>query len=282
MKLCQVLTKLSVNAMEDVPMKTLLSYLLLICFSLSIWAEPLVASDSKIPDISAEQVILGAVEHWRGTSSYMVQTMTVHRADWQRTMTLEGWTRGQKDALIRFTAPAKDAGNATLKLDQDMWIFTPKLNQVIKLPASMMAQSWMGSDFSYNDLAKSDRIVDDFEHRLIEVIQKQGFREYSIESLPKPDAPVVWGKEITRVRSDYVLLEQQFFDQEMVLLKKMVTEKIGYIDGRAYPLVLTMYDLEEDERWTRVETLEGYFNLPIPAYLLTLSNLRNPRPWSKP
>lgn len=232
--------------------------------------------------LDADAIVEAAVDHWRGESSYMVQTMTVNRSDWRRTLSLQGWTRGQTDALIRFTAPVKDAGNATLKLDQAMWIFTPKLNQVIKLPASMMAQSWMGSDFSYNDLAKSDQLIDDFDHRLISQEQENGFWVFTIESIPKPDAPVVWGKEVTRIRDDYVLLEQQFFDQAMVLVKRMVTEKIGEIDGRKYPMVLTMYDLDEADRWTRVETLEGRFNLPVPAFLFTLSNLRNPRPWSLP
>lgn len=233
-----------------------------------------------LPD--ARSLILAAVDHWRGTSSYMEQQMTVSRPDWQRTMALRGWTRGQKDALIRFTAPVKDAGNATLKLDGEMWIFTPRLNQVIKLPASMMAQSWMGSDFSYNDLAKSDRIIDDFTHRLTAMNEVDGFTEYTIESIPKPDAPVVWGKEITRVRGDYVLLEQQFFDQEMVPVKRMVTERIGVLDGRAYPLTITMYDLENEGHYTRVETAVGHFNLPLPPNLFTLSSLRNPRPWSAP
>jgi len=93
--------------------------------------------------------------------------MIVHRPDWQRTMSMRSWTRGSDDALIIFTSPAADAGNSTLKLDQSMWMFTPKINQVIKLPASMMAQSWMGSDFSYNDLARSDQIVNHYTHTLI-------------------------------------------------------------------------------------------------------------------
>ncbi len=65
--------------------------------------------------------------------------MTVHRPDWERRMEIKAWTRGDDDALVRFISLAKDAGNATLKTGDDTWVFNPELNQVIKLPASMMA-----------------------------------------------------------------------------------------------------------------------------------------------
>lgn len=108
---------------------------------------------------SAGELLKAAFDNWRATSSTTEVAMTVHRPDWERSLHMQDWTRGDDDALVRFTAPAQDAGNATLKLGDDTWVFNPKLNQVIKLPASMMAQSWMGSDFSYNDLAKANDLL---------------------------------------------------------------------------------------------------------------------------
>jgi hypothetical protein len=195
---------------------------------------------------------------------------------------MKGWTRGREDALIRFTAPAKDAGNATLKVGPSMWIYTPKLNQVIKLPASMMAQSWMGSDFSYNDLAKSDQIVNDYTHELISTTEANGHTEYAIESTPKPEAPVVWGKQMVRIRDDFVLLEEAFFDQDMELVKRLETKTIGPLGGRPYPVVMRMTDLTEDGHWTELHYSEGIFDLELPDYLFTLSNLSNPRSWTAP
>ena len=127
---------------------------------------------------------------------------------------MKGWTRGENDALVRFIAPAKDAGNATLKVGSDTWVFNPKLNQVIKLPASMMSQSWMGSDFSYNDLSKSEDIITDYTHRLIGTEQAGGHTVWTVESTPKPGAPVVWGKVVAKVRDDFVLIDETYFDQD--------------------------------------------------------------------
>jgi hypothetical protein len=115
------------------------------------------AGATSAPD--ADAILQRAFDNYRAGSSATSVAMTVRRPDWERHLDLKAWTRGQDDALVRFVAPAKDARNATLKLGRDTWVFNPKLNQVIKLPASMMSQSWMGSDFSYNDLAKSNDII---------------------------------------------------------------------------------------------------------------------------
>ena len=77
------------------------------------------------------------------------------------------YSRGSDDSLVRFTAPAKDAGNATLQLGNKTWLYNPKLNQVVKLPASLLAQPWMGSDFSYSDLARSDDVLKHYNHRIV-------------------------------------------------------------------------------------------------------------------
>jgi hypothetical protein len=231
---------------------------------------------------SADDLVRNAVDHWRGDTSYVQIEMTVHRPEWERSLGMTGWTRGREDALIRFTAPAKDAGNATLKVGAAMWIFTPKLNQVVKLPASMMAQSWMGSDFSYNDLAKSDQIVTDYSHALTATAEADGHAEYTIVCTPKPGAPVVWGKQELKIRDDYVLLQESFFDQDMQLVKRLDTTKIGPLGGRPYSVEMRMTDVTEDDHWTLLRYDEGVFDLSLPDYLFTLSNLRDPRPWTAP
>ena len=223
-----------------------------------------------------------ANDYWRGKTSYIAVEMTVHRPEWERSLRMTGWTRGREDALIRFTAPAKDAGNATLKVGPSMWIFTPKLNQVIKLPASMMAQSWMGSDFSYNDLAKSDQIVDEYVHTLIGTTETDGHMEYTVESIPKPNAPIVWGKQQLRIRDDFVLLEEAFYDQDMQLVKRLKATMIGPLGGRPYPVIMRMTDLGEEDHWTELHYQDAEFDLDLPDYLFTLSNLSNPRTWTKP
>jgi len=226
---------------------------------------------------NADAILQRAYDNYRAKSSTTTVSMTIHRPAWERHLSMKAWTRGEDDALVRFTAPAGDAGNATLKLGNDTWVYNPKLNQVIKLPASMMSQSWMGSDFSYNDLAKSEDLMNEYTHRVIGTVQAGGHTTWSIEADPKPGAPVVWGKVVLEVRDDNVFVEETFYDQDMQPARRMTADKIGLLAGRAYPVVMTMHPLDQPNQWTRIETQDGRFDQSVPSYFFTLSNLQNPR-----
>ena len=177
-------------------------------------------------ELTAGDIIRKAMEHYRGLTSYSELTMTIHRPDWERTMTMRAWTEGDKRTLVRVIEPKKDAGNGTLSVDGNMWTYTPKINRVIKIPSSMMSQSWMGSDFTNKDISKSTDIIDQYDHKLLETKQQDGHTLYVIESIPHEDAAVVWGKEILSIRDDYVLIEQQFWDQDGELVKRLAASKI--------------------------------------------------------
>jgi outer membrane lipoprotein-sorting protein len=225
----------------------------------------------------AETVLKRAFANYRSVSSEASVAMTVHRPDWERHLEFKTWTRGQDDALVRFVAPAKDAGNATLKIGRDTWVFNPKLNQVIKLPTSMLSQSWMGSDFSYNDLAKSDDIITQYTHRFLGSDRVDGHLVWTIESIPVAGAPIVWGKVVLRIRDDDVIAEQTFFDQDLKAARRMLTDEIAILGDRPYPVTITMRPLDSPDQWTRIHTSQGRFNVRVPDFFFTLSNLQNPR-----
>ncbi len=235
------------------------------------------ASAHAAPAPDAKAILKQVFDNYRSNSSETTVAMTIHRPDWERHLEMKAWTRGMNDALVRFTAPAKDAGNATLKLDRDTWVYNPRLNQVIKLPASMMSQSWMGSDFSYDDLAKSDDLLTQYTSSVTATKEAGGHTVWTIESVPKPGAPVVWGKVVLNIRDDNVFTDETYFDQDMKPVRRMQTEKIGMLGGRPYPVVMSMHPLDTPAQWTRVETSDGHFNAAVPDYFFTLSNLQNPR-----
>jgi outer membrane lipoprotein-sorting protein len=245
------------------------------CLLLALFFHGAVAVAAPTED--AATLVKRAIDYWRDTSSYSVIDMTIHRPDWERTMTIRVWTRGQKESLVRVTAPPKDAGTATLLLDNDMWSFTPKINRVIKIPSSMMSQSWMGSDFSNNDLAKADELIEQYTHKLLGKESHNGHTVYVIESTPKETAPVVWGREVVKIRDDWLILEHLFYDQQNVLVKKLVTSDIRPMGGKLVAARERMQKLDKPGEWTEVVTKEVRFGIPITASTFTLSNLRNPR-----
>ena len=225
----------------------------------------------------AREIIRSTIEQWRGVSSRGVFTMMIHRPDWERSISMRSWMRGNEDSLVRVTGPSRDAGNATLTIENNMWSFSPKVNRVIKMPSSMMSQSWMGSDFSNNDVTKSDDIVDEYEHTLIETVQQDGHYVYVIESIPNEDAAVVWGREVLRIRDDYVLLTHAFYDQDNILTKSLETLEIDDRGGRTVAVHQRMAKTEMEDEWTEIYIHEMEFDLELSDSLFTLSNLRNPR-----
>ncbi len=236
---------------------------------------PLTTVMAQSPD--AQAIVKASIDHWRGTSSYTVMDMTIHRPQWQRTMRMKGWTLGDNKSLVRVVEPRKDAGNSTLLIDSQMWTFLPKINRIIKIPSSMMSQKWMGSDFSNKDIARSDDIVHQYLHTLIDTETVDGHKVYVIESIPKEDAAVVWGMEVVKVRDDYVLITHAFYDQDMVLVKQLDTLQISEMGGRTIAARQRMIKLEQVEEWTEINMVSAEFDVTIPPTTFTRSNLRNPR-----
>jgi len=90
----------------------------------------------------------------------------------------------------------------------------------------MMSQAWMGSDFSNNDLSKTDSLIDGYIHTITGIRTHDGKKVYLIKSIPKPDAPVVWGMQKLKIREDHVFLAQEFYDEDFKLVKVMTSFKI--------------------------------------------------------
>jgi outer membrane lipoprotein-sorting protein len=243
---------------------------------LQVWVLTALACSAQAEPDPAE-LIRKAMDHWRGGTSYSDMTMVIHRPDWERSMSMQAWTEGDKQSLVRVTAPSRDAGNGTLLLDNNMWTYTPKINRVVKVPSSMMNQSWMGSDLSNKDISKSTDIIEQYDHTVLESIEVDGHQAWVIQSIPHEEAAVVWGKEIWTIRDDHVMLEQQFWDQDGVLVKAFTTREIRELGGRTVATVMRMQEVEKQDQWTEMSVSNAEFNIDLPPNLFTLSNLRNPR-----
>ena len=228
-------------------------------------------------ELTARDIIENAMDHWRGQNSYGEMEMIIKRPDWERKMGMRSWTEGSKHSLVRVTAPAKDAGNGTLLSDGNMWTYTPKINRVVKVPSSMMGQSWMGSDLSNKDIAKSTDVIDQYDHTLIDTQEVDGHTVYTVQSIPHEDAAVVWGKEVFSIRDDFVMLEQQFWDQDGELVKTFKASEIKEMGGRMVATVMRMQEVDKPDQYTEMRVIDNQFDIDLPSNIFTLSNLRNPR-----
>lgn len=244
---------------------------------LSLLISFLLVTSALADDRDATTIVKEAMDHWRGLSSDTVMTMVIHRPDWERTMTMRGWTKGDDRSLVRVLEPRKDRGNGTLTDDNSMWSYSPKVNRVIKIPSSMMGQSWMGSDFSNKDIARADDIVDLYDHSILSSNEVDGITIFEIESIPHEDAAVVWGREVLSIRDDHVVTTHKFYDQDGELVKTLNSLEIGEMGGRVIAKRQRMSKVETPDEWTEIQVVSVDYEVELKDSLFTLSNLRNPR-----
>ena len=240
---------------------------------LVLWLVLLTAPPSSAQD--AYGIVDAAVRYYRGKSSVCVIDMKIARPGWSREMSIRAWTKGQKDSLFTIIAPPKDEGNGTLKKGREMSTYNPKVNRVIKLPPSMMSQSWMGSDFSNEDLAKSDSIVDEYTHSLEGTEVHEGKTVYVIRCTPKPGAAVVWGAQRLKIREDRILLLEEFYDEDGKLVKALAGSDIRQMGGKLFPKVWTMRKGTEGTEFTVVTYRDIRFDVDIPDYFFRESSLKS-------
>jgi outer membrane lipoprotein-sorting protein len=226
--------------------------------------------------MDAVTIVKNAFDYWRGEASVSTAVMTIHRPDWERSMTLKAWTRGESDSLFVIIKPAKDKGNGTLKASKGMWMYNPKINRVIKLPPSMMSQAWQGSDFSNNDLAKTDSLIKDYVHILEDTVLDQDKKVYLLKLIPKPDAPVVWGMIKLTIREDNILLKEEFFDEEFKSVKIMTAWDIKMTGSKLFPMKWKMQKTDAKDEYTLFVYEEIEFKKSLSKTVFTRTNLKNP------
>lgn len=248
--------------------------LFLLCFF--IWHGAAFASEMGTVEKNGSKIVKAAFDYWRGKASISTVDMTIHRPGWERKMTIKGWTLGESDSLFVIIKPPKDNGNGTLKQGNNMWIFNPKVSRVMKLPPSMMSQAWQGSDFSNNDLAKTDSLIKDYDHEIEAEKIVDGVVVYQIKSMPKSDAPVIWGMIKLKIREDNILVAQTFYDEDLEPVKSMTASNLQMTDNKLFPMNWVMKKSDVGDEYTELSYRNIEFKKTLSKRIFTRSNLKNP------
>ncbi|MDZ7807824.1 MAG: outer membrane lipoprotein-sorting protein [Gracilimonas sp.] len=202
-------------------------------------------------------------------------TMTIVRPDWSREVSMKSWSRGTEYSLILITYPARDRGTAFLKRGNEIWNWVPSVGRTIKMPPSMMMQSWMGSDFTNDDLVRESSAVTDYDHELVGEETIQGFECYKIEMTPKPNAPVVWTKvDVWISKEEYIELKAEFYDEFGDLINVMNGMNVKEFDGRMIPSRMEMIPMDKEGQMTVLEYESMKFNEGIPESFFSVQNMR--------
>jgi outer membrane lipoprotein-sorting protein len=235
-------------------------------------------SFSQLPDHSdpeAKAIIEKADEKLKGTSNQAEITMTIIRPTWEREMTMKSWSKGDDLSLILVTQPARDKGTAFLKREKEIWNWQPSIDRTIKMPPSMMTQSWMGSDFTNDDLVKQSSIVTDYTHTLLGKETIEGRECYKIQLIPHEDAAVVWGKVISWISVDeFLQLKTEFYDEDDYLVNTMLGKNVKEIGGKILPTRMEVIPEEEEGHMTVIEYIDLEFDIDIKDSFFSIQQMK--------
>ncbi len=228
--------------------------------------------------ITAKEIIEKAEKSIRGNTLRAIYEITIKSRRFTRTMIMESFEdKKNKKSFGIIKAPAKDAGNRFLLIDKNMWHYVPDIQQTVKVSPSMMLDSWMGSDFSNDDIVKESSIVEDYTHAYIGEEIVDGHKCYKVEMKPKPDAAVVWGKIIYFARDpDCLPVREEFYNEHNVLKKIMTCGKFKKMHDRIIPTIYDMRTIskKKKDQYTLMKIKKIRFNIPINKKVFTKQNLK--------
>ena len=236
----------------------------------------IVASTSQAQ--SAEEIIQQMEDVMRGESSYAEMTMTIDRPRYTREISMKAWALGEEYSLILITSPARDEGTTYLKRQNEIWNYVPNIDRTIKMPPSMMSQSWMGSDFTNDDLVRESSTLEDYDHSILREEPLDGRDTWVMELIPKPDAAIVWGKVLIWVdKEHFILLKEENYDQNEQIENTIHFSEISEIGNRVFPTKMLLQPADNPNQKTIMEYQELEFDIDINESFFTQQNMRRVR-----
>jgi outer membrane lipoprotein-sorting protein len=219
----------------------------------------------------AEEIVKRLDENIRGVSVYMQMKMQVTSFGHTRVIQMQTWSKGTKKSFVKIIYPPRDKGITFLSLDNQMWQYIPKIERTIKIPPSMMLQNWMGSDITNDDVVKQSSIVEDYDPK---ILKKEG-KIVTLELMPKENAPVVWGKIISRIdTSTYTSQKDIFFDEEGKEVRRFLYKKVKKFSKYYLPTYWKLQPSDKKNSFTEIFLEEVVYDEKISEQYFQKSALK--------
>lgn len=226
----------------------------------------------------ATEIVRESYEKVNGTSSYIEMTMEIVRPNWTRSISMKTWALGMDYSMVYISAPAQEKGQVFMKRDKEMWNWQPKINRMIKLPPSMMMQSWMGSDFTNDDLINQASIVNDYTHTILGTETHDGYECWKIEFIPHPDAPVVWGKIVALIsKNGKHMFKTEYFDEDNYLVKTEIASDVKVMGGEEITTRFETIPEDKEGHKTIMTMKEVDFNFDLTEAFFSQMNMKRIR-----
>jgi outer membrane lipoprotein-sorting protein len=229
-------------------------------------------------ELSGKEIVKKADDLMRGQSNYSEVEMEIIRPSWSRTLRFKSWAKGDDYSLVYITHPQREKGQRFLKRDREMWNYVPSIDRMIKIPPSMMMQSWMGSDLTNDDLVNAASIVEDYDQTVLRNETLRGNECYVIKMVPHEEAPVVWGKVLTWItKKDFITLRNEYYDEADMLVNEEILDEIEDVGDRTIPTRFTMIPADKEGHKTIMKFQNIEFGVDIKDSFFSIQNMKRMR-----
>ncbi len=229
-------------------------------------------------DLTAVQIVQKSIDLINGKTNKGETQMTIVRPKYERAISMKSWSVGSDYFMIYITEPARDKGQVFMKRSKDMWNWMPSVSRMIKIPSSMMAQSWMGSDFTNDDLVKMNSLEKDYTQSILAEEEVSGLPCYKIELIPRPESAVVWGKVVIWIAKEHwYQMKSEFYDEDMEIVNRMEASEITQFGDRKLPAKLVMTPVNKRGQQTIIFTKSMEFDVDIDESFFSQQNMKKIR-----
>lgn len=225
-----------------------------------------------------KEIVRKMEDNMRGDAAYMEMSMKTVRPRYTREISMKSWSLGDEYSLILITSPARDEGTAFLKRGNEIWNYVPSIDRTVKMPPSMMSQSWMGSDFTNDDLVRGISAVDDYDHELLGKETIDGKECFKIEMTPHPETPVAYAKILRWISSGaYLPAKEENYNEFGEMVSTIHFREVKNLGGRDLPTIMEMIPHEKEGHKTIITTHQADFNIKLEESFFSKQKMKSVR-----
>jgi len=224
-------------------------------------------------EMTAEEIINKRDNNEYFDTAQMEAEMIIVSGSRKITKTMVALT-DKKNSLVEFTN-SQDRGTKFLKREDDLWMFFPDAEEIIKISGHMLNQGMMGSDFSYQDVMEADKLTDLYDFKIIKEEEFEGRPCYVLEGIAREGVKVSYYRRISWVDKErFIGLKEELYAESGRILKETKANVIEEIEGRWVPTNSVMENKLRKDTYTEFTITQIKFNLEIPEETFSLQNLR--------
>jgi outer membrane lipoprotein-sorting protein len=223
---------------------------------------------------TADEILDKVDQNMSSENRIFESTMTIHGKRNSRTLTSRTYSVGDKQSFTEYLSPAREQGTKMLKLEDQLWIYSPSTDRTIQISGHMLRQSVMGSDLSYEDMMEDRKLTDVYDATVAGEEEIDGRPVWVLDLVANVEDIAYASRKVWIDQERYIPLREELYAKSGQLLKRSTLTDVKNIDGRWFPTTIVYKDMMKQGDGTVFQMTSISFNQEIEEYIFTKAALK--------